>query len=276
MTRPLIALIAVSQVLLVTLLVLAALLGSAPMEMVALACGAGVLCAVADVLLVRKVREIADAELAAERVRILEEQLTLQQGYRESLEREAAQARDVLGAMAGELRRLDERLRIDAPDTCLEDLRQTVVPGKAARLCDHKAIDALLAAKLQACEEKGIRATLLAEVPQDVSLPMVDACAAFSNVLDNAINACEAVRPDGRWIDLRARTEGGYLVIKASNSCAAAAANARAARRRNDAPFREHGWGLTILQGLADRYDGALSTQQSGETWQTTLMLQLS
>lgn len=273
MTKTVYALVIAGQALLLALLVAAVLAGSAPWGLLAAAGVAAVVCAVADVLLVRKVRESVYAELAAERVRILEEQLGLQKEYRAALEREAAQAQGVLDEMAGELRQLDERLRSGDSDACVQDACRTLLPPARSRLCENVVVDALLTAKLQACERAGIRATFRVEVPQNVPLPAVDVCATFSNVLDNAINACEAVGQGERWVDLRARIEGGYLVVKASNSCSPAAAEAQAASAHDSAPFREHGWGLTILQGLADRYDGSLSMQQSGETWQTALML---
>lgn len=273
MTKTVYALAIVGQSLLLALLVAAVLAGSAPWGLLAAAGVAAAVCVAADALLVRKVRESVRAELAAERVRILEEQLGLQKEYRAALEQEAAQAQGVLEAMAGELRQLDEQLRSGDSDACVQDACRTMLLPARSRLCENVVVDALLTAKLQACERAGIRAAFRVEVPQDVPLPAVDVCATFSNVLDNAINACEAVGQGERWVDVRARIDGGYLVVKASNSCSPAAAEAQAASARGGAPFREHGWGLTILQGLADRYDGSLSTQQSGETWQTALML---
>ena len=90
-------------------------------------------------------------------------------------------------------------------------------------------------------------------------------------MLDNALQAARAAAGDMRFIEFRARLDGGYLVIDARNGCAAppAAPDGGALQRErrastepaegeSDAIVPEHGWGLVILQDPGAAVPGEL------------------
>ena len=81
------------------------------------------------------------------------------------------------------------------------------------------AIDALLSQKLQAAIGRGIA------VSADVALRGVsgvsdfDLCVVFSNIVDNAVEACVHEDTAVRFLDVSASVRGGFLVVKVRNGC---------------------------------------------------------
>ena len=55
---------------------------------------------------------------------------------------------------------------------------------------------------------------------QELPFDAVDLCAVFANGLDNAIEACDKVREQNRFIKMTAKTEKGLLALKITNAFA--------------------------------------------------------
>ena len=282
-------LIPASQLAIVIFLAASVLLYDlSPLLVGALAC-AGIACAAADLVLVRALRKAEGQKLARERTRIAEEQLEAQRAYRKRAEREAEAARDERQTLADTLHRMEELLDEAQGERALAyALEAAQVLGNEGRMCEHPAIDALLALKRRACERAGVRAVFAVELPDDAAIPDIDMCAVCSNVLDNALQAASAAAGDMRFIDFRARLDGGYFVIDARNGCSADhaapdGAPLKPGRRASSAPadesgsegiVPEHGWGLAILQDLARRYGGSVEAGAYDGVWRTTVALQ--
>jgi len=152
-----------------------------------------------------------------------------------------------------------------------------IMDSSCKRSCEHQVVDALVSMKAAVCAERGIRLELDLALADDVSLPSVELCAVFSNLLDNAVSACGKVPEGARFIKLKARVDAGYLAVRMENSCAPAEPGEarRAPRRSRGDRLPEHGWGLNILKTLADRHDGTLETVQEDGVYRTTVLLKL-
>lgn len=269
--------------------------------------------AVGDVVLFRALRIAEDKELAEERVRLLEQQVAVQEEQRKRLEANAREARRIREDVAAELRAADALLAQRQTDEARVRMESATgrLGGGAARMCDHRVVDALLAAKARACAEASIDFDAYLDVPDDLPFEDVELCAVFSNVVDNAANACRQVDEGRRFILLTARCEKGFFIVDARNSClpepameagkrkgkakakAKAKALARAthagaaagaeleaapkdARSDGDGGIPERGWGLAILQAIAQRHDGSLTAEREGaDEFRTVVILSL-
>lgn len=265
--------------------------------------------AVGDVVLFRALRIAEDKELAEERVRLLEQQVAVQEEQRKRLEANAREARRIREDVAAELRAADALLAQRQTDEARVRMESATgrLGGGAARMCDHRVVDALLAAKARACAEASIDFDAYLDVPDDLPFEDVELCAVFSNVVDNAANACRQVDEGRRFILLTARCEKGFFIVDARNSClpepateagkrkgkAKAKALARAthagaaagaeleaapkdARSDGGGGIPERGWGLAILQAIAQRHDGSLTAEREGaDEFRTVVILSL-
>ena len=83
--------------------------------------------------------------------------------------------------------------------------------GCPARLASAKA--------LRRCLQGGFRSVECSlRVPAEVSISNSELCALVSNMLDNALNACEDVDPGKRFVVFKASVKGSYLVLDMRNS----------------------------------------------------------
>lgn len=268
-----------SQLCIVAFLFYYAVAYDLPPWMFVLVVAVGLLCGPVDLLLFKALEESEKRELSRERVRLLEEQLHAQEEYLQRLSGDIDEARRVREDVARELAAVDELLERCEAEKASEGLLKAVgiMDSPRKRSCEHRVVDALVSMKAAVCEEEGIRLSLDLALADDVSLSSVELCAVFSNMLDNAISACHAVPEDKRYVTLKARVDAGYLAVRMENSCVPMepTERRRASRPRTgrDGRLPEHGWGLSILQTLADRHDGKLETIQEDGVYRTTVIL---
>lgn len=271
------ALFPLSQMCVVAFLFYYAIVDDLPLWVFSVTVAAGLACCPVDAVLFKALHEAEEKDLVKERVRLLEEQLAAQEGYRRRLESDMVEAHRIRSDLVAELEHIDECLERQETMQASEGLQRAVdlMGSSSYCYCEHRAVDALVTMKAKACEEAGVRATVLLDVPEDVPLSSVELCAVFSNLLDNALHACERLPEAERFVDLRSSVQGAYLVVDMRNSCMREdAVGARAKRGgRAGRGLAEHGWGLQIVQGVAERHGGTLLAERDGGEFRTTVML---
>lgn len=248
-----------------------------PEWLFALVAGTCFACALGDVVLFGALRKAERADVEAERARLLEEQVAMQDEHRARLEADLRDAGRVREQLAAELDRVDELLQArelaEVPGQL--DRAARAMKGAEGRWCDHPVADALVAAKARALADAGVRFDARLDVPEDLPLPDVELCALFSNTLDNALRACAEVPAEKRFVDLRARSAGGFFLLDMANACAADAAKVPLAKPRRPV-VGGHGWGLGILQAIAARHAGTCSFEREEGVFRTSIALELS
>lgn len=134
-------------------------------------------------------------------------------------------------------------------------------------LCDHPAANALLMVEYDRMRKSGITVDCKAEIPRVIGIDGASICAVIGNLVDNAINACAAMREEGRipqrpWIRIRINTKqgnnGSNLIIRVNNSHCGTCDDYDGADTRPG--FPEHGWGLRIVNEIAKQHNGTFSS----------------
>lgn len=267
-------------------------------------------CIPVDFQLFREVRKTQEADILRERVHMLEEQERVQVAYRERI---AADMEDIMKLRREVAEEMDEavrRLREQEEGDAQERLSRAVdIMGSTAfRLCEHRSADAVATMKLKACEEAGVRPRFSLEIPYDVAVPAVELCAVIANLADNglaaALRAREAVAlsvegekvgesasaGDGArrtladeaepFLSLRSSVRQGHLVIEAKNSISEAdrvawEESAKRSRKRQRTWDEVHGWGLSIISGIAQRHGGSLECAIEDGVFRATVVMRL-
>lgn len=234
-------------------------------------------CAAGDVALTRALRKAENADAAAERNRLMEAQIVLQEEHRAHIEAEAQEARCVRVQLDKELAQVEALLVSGAYAEVPGGIERAAqaLGSRASRFCEHRVVDALVTEKARVCEAEGVRLDAHLAVPEGLPFSDAELCALFGNMLDNAIRACEDVPADERLIALDAHVAGGFFLVDMRNSCSPAQ-EAQSLRGRFRRPaITEHGWGLSILRMLAERHNGTLHTERKGAEFNTSLALEL-
>jgi sensor histidine kinase regulating citrate/malate metabolism len=79
-------------------------------------------------------------------------------------------------------------------------------------------LDAILQDAANISEESGIRFSAVAHLPESISLAELDMVRVFSNVIDNAIEACNKVSGSERFIEITSSGNKDWAIIVISNS----------------------------------------------------------
>lgn len=264
-------------------------------------------CIPVDFQLFREVRKTQEADILRERVRMLEEQERVQVAYREQI---AADMEDIMKLRREVAEEMDEavrRLREQEEGSAQERLSRAVdIMGSTAfRLCEHRSADAVATMKLKACEEAGVRPRFSLEIPHNVGVPAVELCAVIANLADNGLAAALRARDAGGpgassepgasgassasgepgasgepFLSLRSSVRQGHLVIEAKNSISEAdrvawEESAKRSRKRQRTWDEAHGWGLSIVSGIAQRHGGSLECAIEDGVFRATVIMRL-
>lgn len=148
-----------------------------------------------------------------------------------------------------------------------------------------------IAKALRRCLQGGFRSVECSlRVPAEVSISNSELCALVSNMLDNALNACEDVDPGKRFVIFKASVKGSYLVLDMRNSKPTSEGDeGRETTRRgildrirfaeeqtSGGSLAEHGWGLSVIDTIVQRYDGAVSLEHFKTVFRMSVMVDLA
>lgn len=153
-------------------------------------------------------------------------------------------------------------------DSSLSQLDQVVKTG-------NLMVDAILNSKLTLIRKQEIAVDCTASVPSEMNIKAIDLCVLIGNLLDNAMEACEAIpQKEQRFIRIYIDIVKGQLYLCITNSMLGRA------RKKGDfyptAKDGSHGFGLGRIDHTVRSYNGYLSRQSEEGVFSTEIMLPLS
>lgn len=137
----------------------------------------------------------------------------------------------------------------------------------------NTSVNAILSSKISIAEKKAINVNCKATVPPELKISDVHLCAIIGNLLDNAIEACEKVDLNKRFIRVYIGLFKQQLYISVSNST-------EATRRKKlteliTSKKGEHGLGLKRVDRIVDQYEGFVNRKNEPGVFATEIMLPL-
>lgn len=252
----------------------------------------GVACIPLDSLLFTALGKAEYADALREKARLLKAQIDAERMGARGLVSVENEARDIRRKIAEQLHELDAQLSRGEVASSGQRVDEIIVLAsrKSLRVCDHVALDALMSLKMRGFEAKGVNMECSLKVPAELSISNSELCALVSNMLDNALNACEDVDRGKRFVVFRASVKGSYLVLDMRNSKSASeGGEGREMTRRgildrirfaeeqtSGGSLAEHGWGLSVIDTIVQRYDGAVSLERSKGGFRMSVMVDLA
>lgn len=148
----------------------------------------------------------------------------------------------------------------------LSELTKKVNSTKEYPYCSSPIINAILSGKEHECQLSSIAFSAELNINSCETIPPTHLCSIFTNLLDNAISACQHIdNVSERYIRLTSRQSGDYLHIKVTN-----------ASLSPEPPKEGHGYGQKILKDIARKYNGNFQTNFENNIYEAYFSIRLS
>lgn len=190
----------------------------------------------------------------------------LEQAHYEAMNRRKKEVDEVKNEFESQLAlvyQMIEKGNSSEARTLLEQLKTDIAATKEYEYCENPVINAVLTEKLIQCQEKGIEIKIDVNMKAKSKIEPVHICSIYSNMLDNAINACDSFHGK-KYISVHDGIAGDYLNVKVVNS--------------SDKPTRKahrdgHGYGQKILKDIAEQYQGQFTTGWKNQEYSAVISL---
>ena len=135
------------------------------------------------------------------------------------------------------------------------------------------SVDAILSSKLSIASQRNIAVNYKAVVPKELQVSDVHLCAILGNLLDNAIEACEKVEEEKRFIRVYIGVFKEQLYLSVTN--ATCATRRRKLQELISEKKGEHGLGLKRIDKIAQIYGGFVNRKNEPGVFATEVLLPL-
>lgn len=173
-----------------------------------------------------------------------------------------AQARhDILGNLRvlQALSAQGEYGQLDAYLARITQQTREIVPLK---FTGHPIVNAVLTQGAERAKDTGVELRCQIELPDALPIPDEDLTAFLMNLLSNALDAAARV-PQGwpRWVEIAMHIQDGRLFIEGRNTYALLPQPDSGGGRFRSQKGVGHGYGLKIMEGVTQRYQGELDIE---------------
>lgn len=134
-----------------------------------------------------------------------------------------------------------------------EDIKEAVNPVNTGNF----VADAVISNKKHQASEKGISIVFSGAVPSEGIEPQ-DICLIFSNLIDNAIRACEKLESQ-KQINIRCGLREKSFILSIENPCAEDLKIKKGILKTTKTDKKNHGIGLRNVKATAEKYGGELT-----------------
>lgn len=141
---------------------------------------------------------------------------------------------------------------------------------------DNPVIDAILNYKFQESEKRNIHMEVDTDRIPFVDIRMEDLCSLLSNVIDNALEACERMEDAHKYIFISVKKRNSMLMIKEKNSIDKKPLIKAGRLLTTKKDKKTHGKGMKNIQAIADRYDGSVTYCNNEKEFKIYIVLNCS
>ena len=155
----------------------------------------------------------------------------------------------------------------------IRQILQEVQPYEQMTATGNETVDILLGEKLARCQQAQIACTITVDGKLLNFIQPIDLCVIFGNAMDNAIEACSALPdPDSRALSVRCQKRGGFVVLNFRNACLQQHLPVDALPKTTKDDPENHGFGLTSIRTVTEKYGGQMSLRSENGEFVLTLL----
>lgn len=200
---------------------------------------------------------------------MLEDEISIQSGYYEKLGSSYDQIRKMRHDIDNHLYTIQALISSGKADEAAEHAREISKDYSSKPLfisCENIVAASFLGKKKEDFEQNGVNLEMEISLPGETGISNSDLICVFGNILDNALESSKGLK--NAHVEMKVNYQEPYLSIRCNNPVGE---NSRKHNRR--IPEMERGLGMMILNEMARKYDGDLQAEQTGDLFQTQLVL---
>lgn len=198
------------------------------------------------------------------RLDMLEKQIANEQAYYKDIARTQTElqktAHDMKNALLAVLGTVSDG-NAPAAEGKLRDMLQVATDSLQTVYTGRATVDAMLNVKARRMREKHIRFEPICFLRKEMALDDIDFCIFLGNALDNAIEACEKLPEEKRYIQLKLLESDGTLSCSMENPTDGALPENGARTTKRDR--RRHGFGLENMREIVRKNGGEMETRSA-------------
>lgn len=146
----------------------------------------------------------------------------------------------------------------------LSEYEEALDKTKVKRYCQHAVLDAMLASYIQNAIRDGIRVEMGFAFPDQLPCNEAELATVIANALENAINACNKLEEEKRWIQIRVVDHPGFM-IRIANSF-----DGKVEFDEENIPVnrnRDHGLGTRFIAAFCNKNNGFYQFEADEDTF---------
>lgn len=154
------------------------------------------------------------------------------------------------------LKTISSLIKAEEYDECitlLSEYEDALETTKVKRYCQHTVLDAVLSSYIRRAENKDIRVDLGLAFPEDLPVSETELATAIANALENAINACEKLPAEKRFIDLKVLSHPRFMLRIANSFEGEVEFDAENIPVNHD---HDHGFGTRFIAAFCKKNNG--------------------
>lgn len=228
-----------------------------------------------DIYLIYLFEAISQKFALENEMELRDQQLSMQSNYYHSIENQYDHSRRLIHDMKNHMQTLEE-LYSSGSGIEAKHYAQTIlesVDAFSGRFkCKNRILTIIINDKILKCDEQGIEInTQVEDIDFDFIEPF-DITTIFSNLLDNAIEACSRVSMEKRKIDLRVYQFNEFITISVRNTY-----NGKLVWNKDSLVStkggKHMGLGLKNVKSAVEKYEGTMERESDDEHFEVKILM---
>lgn len=140
----------------------------------------------------------------------------------------------------------------------------------SSRYSDNLVVDSVLRIKAGIAKKAGIHMESSVFIPKKMQMDTGDIGVLYGNLLDNALEACQKVKEENRYLRIENKYVDGKLILIIENS---KDSEKNPELHTTKADSYSHGRGISSVQKVVEKYNGTASFSDKGDSFEAAVML---
>lgn len=162
--------------------------------------------------------------------------------------------KSIMGTLKSLIQANENENAVHVLEDIYDDMQKKSLVHK--KYSDNVALDAILQDLANTCTKKEIRFSFNVFAPRNTSLSFLDKIRIFSNITNNAIEACEKLPASKRFIEITSKSDLQWITLEVVNSYDGHVIVRKGKFLTTKTKKNEHGLGLEIVRKIAESAGG--------------------